>query len=115
VLIAAFLTLSASLCLEAASMTDAERMCCAQMAGECGTSMASVHHCCRTDSESQQPVPAAAPVKVHKPSPIVIAFLYLTEAAPLEVAPSTTVGFSRGSPPTILHVPTYLALSTLRV
>ena len=114
----ALATVASLSCINVTGLTSQERACCEGMGGKCGPTLARDHGCCSSESGDQafQQVAGGTSFSLHQPVQTLVATVaFLEPIASLSTAASSPVHESRGSPPGSRDVPTYLALSTIRV
>jgi len=108
----AALVLASSVACYAGEMMQTEMACCAAMAHDCG-GMAPAHECCTTDAPRTEQGSTVAKIAIDPPSVALIAVLTVPPAMET-VSTSTFAVASLASikPP---GIPTYLAVSSLRI
>ena len=105
-------------CVNAAGLVAGAQACCEAMSGGCGGTMARDHGCCSSEAGDQafQQVAGSKSFGLQQPVLSLVATIAFLEAnAYTGAATRPLLRESHGSPPGSRDVPTYLALSTIRV
>ena len=112
VLLSTFVAVLSATCITNAKMTQAEKACCASMAGECGAAMSQAHRCCQNETSRPDQLLVTSRVSIATPDLLSrVAIL----SPPIHLATFRPVAaFDRtvARPP---GVPTYVLVSSFRV
>ena len=108
----AALALVASVACYAGEMMQTEMACCAAMAHDCGR-MAPAHECCTTDAPRTEQGSTVAKTAIDPPSVALIAVL--TVPPVMEGVPTSTFAVASLASMKPPGIPTYLAVSSLRI